>query len=687
VWQEWAYSLERQGDYEGAVDRYLQAVEHGSISAHAGLGRVLIELEHFEEALVALKTVIASPETTDFKTVELARLDLARALIELRRYEEAVASASQASEQYAMFINRLRSVDGAVLEASFRKLIAISSLLSGAAYFGLRRYPEAIKQFESAGKQDTAFAVQGLWAAAAVRWRQGRYQDWWTTIKAVLDAWEETRARGDEPTAEEFIAYAGALTSLGRGRQALDVLRRASERYADQPSIWLAVLMLRLEERQGPAWGMQPGEDALLDSEPWRVDAREAFVQAERLLNQQIRRAPLMATNLGLGHLYAVFHDHDRGWRHLHEVLDRDPHSVLALANLGAINATEQRYDNAIEFFGAALRREPDEVLIRLQLAEANLRSELLDEAEKHYQAVLDSAPSNIEANVGLGEVMSASAEKGDAELFEQAVSYFSNALDLARDMRGDPANWKGSSRLATTSAASIIYARGYARAKLYEARLSEGFFGRHHEIDLLRDAARDFSEAAELDEHHFKARRAYKKASALTKRLSPQRVADSIAPSLLAGLALLLFLLAQVSAIWDWPLKLKPSEWALASFGALLFIVAGLSLPQLRKLKVGGIELERRVVESVSVTSLGLARQTIRVVSLRPLQPPMTAPRPHTRRPHFGPPELGARHAVEGEKVQKGVTIPQAKESVAQQSPATSPLDAPANGDRPSPA
>jgi hypothetical protein len=50
--------------------------------------------------------------------------------------------------------------------------------------------------------------------------------------------------------------------------------------------------------------------------------------------------------------------------------------------------------------------------------------------------------------------------------------------------------------------------------------------------------------------------------------------------------------------------------SYALLTFGSLIFMVAGLYLPQILKLKVGGIELEKKPVEQITTSvSLGITR------------------------------------------------------------------------------
>jgi hypothetical protein len=59
-----------------------------------------------------------------------------------------------------------------------------------------------------------------------------------------------------------------------------------------------------------------------------------------------------------------------------------------------------------------------------------------------------------------------------------------------------------------------------------------------------------------------------------------------------------------------QWHESLETGYYALLSFGALMFMVAGLYLQQLSKLKFGGIELEKTTETATKVTgSLGISK------------------------------------------------------------------------------
>jgi hypothetical protein len=80
------------------------------------------------------------------------------------------------------------------------------------------------------------------------------------------------------------------------------------------------------------------------------------------------------------------------------------------------------------------------------------------------------------------------------------------------------------------------------------------------------------------------------------------------------AVLSVAILVLTQIGFWLRWPSsgsgtsggadKIDVSWYVVLSFGSLLFAIAGLSLPQLLKLKVGGIELEKSVSDQISPTA-----------------------------------------------------------------------------------
>jgi len=298
-----------------------------------------------------------------------------------------------------------------------------------------------------------------------------------------------------------------------------------------------------------------------------------------------------------MGTLYVTMEEEEGAKPYLEEALTLDPELMGAYANLGIIHARKDDHEKAAAYFSEALRRDPDNSNLRNYIAETYLRLDLPDRAEEEYRSVLQVAPCNILAHVGLGQTLSALGDKGDTDAYTQAIFHLSEAISLAQSMRaGAPQQRKGSMRLTGKQLASVFYARGYARVRAYEARAEETVFTLRGDERLLRGAADDFKQATALNPEHYRAKRAVQRIEQRRKSLSPHTLAERRAPQVFVPLSLAMLALIQTSYFFGWPAdSISDANYVLLTFGLLMFVAAGFYLPQLLKLKVGAVELEKK--------------------------------------------------------------------------------------------
>lgn len=221
-----------------------------------------------------------------------------------------------------------------------------------------------------------------------------------------------------------------------------------------------------------------------------------------------------------------------------------------------------------------------------------SLKSKYLETAEKGYRKVLRLAPNNIDAHIGLGNVLFELSEFGSQGLYEESIQQYDQALDLAKFR-------KGSRRLSDKEKAAIHYSRGFVTIRLY----SEG--NSFKKKTWLKNAYKDFRTASEIDAEHYSAKRAYK---TLNQRLSyfiSETFFEKISPIIIVLLSLGLFGFTIYTFTNDPPSIDSPKEistgyFVTLMFGSLIFLIAGLSLPFLVKLKFGTIELEKEIRENI---------------------------------------------------------------------------------------
>jgi hypothetical protein len=145
----------------------------------------------------------------------------------------------------------------------------------------------------------------------------------------------------------------------------------------------------------------------------------------------------------------------------------------------------------------------------------------------------------------------------------------------------------------------------GYAKVKLYEASK------RPNDEKLLHDALNDFRESYKNDSNNHRAKRAIDKLEKRLEHFSRRSALERIGPWLLTLLSLVVFLLSQSNYFFSIPGKqIEIGYYVLLTFGSLMFILAGLSLAQLLKLKVAGIELEKSAVDQITTSGgLGISK------------------------------------------------------------------------------
>ena len=104
-------------------------------------------------------------------------------------------------------------------------------------------------------------------------------------------------------------------------------------------------------------------------------------------------------------------------------------------------------------------------------------------------------------------------------------------------------------------------------------------------------------------DLDHHKAKRAVTRLKEILRFFSGEHIRDVVAPLVIFVLSALPFLAIQGSFYFKFPAEIDVKLYVPMTFGLLIFMVAGFSLPQIMRLKVAGIELEKSSVDQVRPT------------------------------------------------------------------------------------
>jgi tetratricopeptide (TPR) repeat protein len=650
----------RQALLEQALLKFDRAItlDKDYMRVRLDAGDALFELERYREALSQYDRVIQSQSHVADPPVWVlfsARYNCGRTLVRLEQYPEALANLDAA----LVLIEGFEKNSPALVE-----ITAATRLEAGTVRAELRHDDEAIEQLVQASDASPRLAVYGRFAIAGILWRQGRYQDAWEQLGRIPEAHERVSTELGPLNANHYVLVGTALRELGTQKDLDDaekMYRKALElddhvgaragliqvflrRRADDPEnatdwYWQA----RQECRRAEALiqpELQDAERELQDLE--REIQRSKQMADDPLLREkeQLTKERCTSRLLDLATLLLAVDDNEEAKPHLQQAIDLRPDLAAAYANLGVIHERQDNFKEAVAHFQKACKRAPDNLQLRVNLGEAYSRLGLLEKAVEEYQAVLRIAPCNVEAHLGLGEVLTAIGDTGDQDFYAQADSHFTEAMTLHKCMdEPDPKDRSGSTLLTKKQLAAAHYARGYARIQLYEARLGETLFTPWDWQGLMRQAREDFIEAKK-DPDHFKAQLAVEKITQRYKRLSSQKVAERWAPLFVAAMAFAILVLVQLSFFARRPaIGLKEEYYVLLTFGSLIFVAAAFYLPQVLKLKVAGVELEKSPVEKVTVpTTLGISRDafSVKVAALMPSQ--LAATRPIPRRPEPNP-------------------------------------------------
>ena len=272
----------------------------------------------------------------------------------------------------------------------------------------------------------------------------------------------------------------------------------------------------------------------------------------------------------------------------------------------GVLHACCERYERAVDCFEDALRSELANLGWNANLAESLLRLGRFDRAEGEFRKVLGIAPGNIEALIGSAQLCVELAEKGDVERYTQAEKHLSKAIQSGFYSSA------GSKRLEGRELAQVYHLRGYVRARLYENQLAG--------LPTLMFAEQDLATSADFDPDSPNAELSLEKVRKRLRAMAVEKVSSWIGQWAILLLAVCAFALAQLDFYFSggtvlgfdlWPASnLKESGYyALVTFGALAFMVAGTYLPRVLKLKVGAFELEKTTIDQISTpVSLGIA-------------------------------------------------------------------------------
>lgn len=573
AWKGAAFAFEKLNRPASAIEHYRRVIELEPLLTDARIREAMLLFQlRRPEAVGSYEDIIKleerAPKAVDDSVAIQARMGLSAAYLTSRQYARAYVRARQGLDM----ISRLAKTSDKSSEIA-RALEAPMYVYLGLSAVAVKQYGEAIEHFIAAEAAETlALSLMASQFRISTLAQLGRYHDTWSTVDSLLERHKEIAAATGPLNSEVAVILGNLCAYKSQYKDAERIYRRAP---TEDPKILVPLARLFLvradEERE--------------DQHMWRAKAREIFLQASTMLDES--GDDNAERHAALGSLFVAFGDDKRAEGHLMRARDLDPEEAVTYANLGVVYLRLESPRKALQYYRYAIDRDSDNVGYQVGLAETYLSMKMLGEAERVYLQVLSSAPGNFAARLGLGNTFYTQAEDGEADRCIAAIEQYNRAH---RDMfDGNSSMWPNDS-----AEAQVLYARGCAYVQAYNSRFKrrESRFGFGVQSSLTL-AKRDFSRAKKLG--HAEAARALQVVVERDKLIR----ARELPPIIVTMISVLLLALVQVAFFGSFlTAKLTPTQYTTLTLGLLAFTIAGVSLPELLKLKVAGVAIEKTASE-----------------------------------------------------------------------------------------
>lgn len=601
------------------------------------LGDAYAQIENWAEALRVYKAYPKSDENGDW-TYAVARRMAATAAQELEQWEEARYHTGIALAE----MDKLDSKNSnGISTTQIAELRSECLYIRAHAEFGLGLTGDAIASVTQSDFQPYAAFAAGIWL-----WRLGRYPEAWKKLASIV------RNEADETGASSryfYIVYSAHAFTQRYGA-AGKILDAALTKHPGDPSLWYRKMAYCLEMHDdnqprldsvpsgtATAWQRQlkvNAETSARHRQYWTQEAWAAFsicrsiledniAKIDQLLkppqsevseaehikgfNEQTRLKRQRATALELlGLAYLDVGLEEAAEKYLTESASVGAQLSGVKVNLGVLYMRCGKAAEALRTFHQALPETQDTFLIRKHIARAKSQLKQFDEAEGELRRLLREAPDNFELLIALAQVLIARSDDLGPEDVAQSLSAYGEAITLLDRVRklNDTMNAEefgkrlGSDRLTCKRLAALHYDLGYVRTKVFDTQLQEsrGPY-RNAQERLLVQAGKDFREAFSKDYEMLAAQNALIRLRSWRPTTIQGLIADK-GSLVYAGLILLVLIIQQVMAI----LGRKPwndaAIYGSVTLSLLALLAAALYLPNISKLRVAGVQLEKSPVD-----------------------------------------------------------------------------------------
>ena len=640
AYYNWGNTLDRLERYEEAIEKYKKAIEIDRLDkdAYINWGCTLLNLERYEEAIEEFKMATDINE----KSKE-AYNNWGVALYYLERYEEAIEQYKKATEKddkykdaynnWGEALNSLERYDEAIKNFDFViKNINDENIndekvddekvdaLMGCAYAleKIKRYEDALNKYTKASECNKKHPYP-IHCIAALKDKQGLYNVAYHKWYDACEMYEEKTKIKYLKNKSEYFFYYGSIyqyTTLKNLSKAEEIYNLGLAINPNNTQILINLISLTLEKSKDDCVISCEKNNEECNKTEGYYKAREYFNRAEKILNERIdKRKSVSTTYFNLGKLNMAMKKNKKAEEYFTNVLSKkDDKYIDCLIYLGSIYMQDENYEKAIQSFEEAIEIDPDNLDLRSNLAEAYLMKGQTEKAEREYRVILDITDYHMDSLIGIAQTYKTMGENAkerkdlaNAEIFFKEAENYQNRI--VKLMQVDNVT-KASEILNENEKSDFYYSKGYNEVLLYETEKAKNCHQR------LRDARTDFKKVKKSTLDFYKAQRAITK---IDERLnSTLGIVNEWGAWVILISSLIVFILVQLNFFAAQPIfsfitfkTLEPEYYTLITFGCLLFMIAGLYLRQITKLKVGAFELEKSTIDQNPTSSLGVDKNS----------------------------------------------------------------------------
>ena len=579
--RDWGWTLHSLGFPDEAAETIRQGLKASPHDAecHNILGLVLKDQGHSDRAIEQFRRSNELFQAHESKSRKFPLSNWADALVDLERFTEAVERAKQAIEADPDDFVRYFNYAG-VLSQSGRPKDALVAL--GQAIERDREHP-----YSHHNRANLLFEL-------------GNYKEGWGEWRLARDGYpralDKAVERSDDLERADLARYFGNVMAVVFNDYP------AAEKY-----FTIAISLRNYDDATWRDFAIAYQAWANADEPPSDIQARlsPALETAIRLTKRRLGKGNDFPALLALADLHIATQDWKAGSSSLEQAAALCQDSRLRRAEVdrrqGLLELRAEHYSDAVESFRKAITVRHSDLELRSDFGKALMRAKRFVEARDQFNKVLKYAPGHIDALIGLAQVCIELADEGETEYYQQAELRLSQALRHGRDAS------TGSVRLQGSSLEDALYLRGFVRTKRWEAE------GKMALPVMLFAALRDFSQC----KHHAQAPTARTKIKKYLMRTVLESFLAKLGAYAMFTAMAAVFVLVQLDFFFHGYGLLSPKKgiedpltYGTLTFGSFLFMIAALYLPDLLKLKVPGIELEKTAANQVSSpSSLGISR------------------------------------------------------------------------------